>query len=196
MAGFLSGIFCPQIFSFGVIRVSLLTLYRVRTRAVCLIVHDSIGECAVTSKDWIVSLRPSRYVFRRLSPRLHCSDGCVSVTLVVEFANFVLQDDILLPLCPVATEELLLCLLADKSVHTQVTHPLGCCRNNIGPGTIVAWMAPEEVSALTRKTRNLPRASISLPFTRGQTEVEARLRRFSSVLDASPRDSTHILHQG
>ena len=70
-------------------------------------------------------------LWRRLSPRLHCSDDYVSVTLVVDFANLILQDDILLPRCPVATEELL-CLRVDKIVHTQVTHPLGCCRNHVG----------------------------------------------------------------
>ena len=49
---------------------------------------------------------------------LHCSDGSVSVTLVAESASRVLQDDIILPLCPVAIVELLLCLHVDKSVHT------------------------------------------------------------------------------
>ena len=46
--------FCPRIFSCGVTRVSLLTLYRVRTHAACLIVHGSIGERVVTSKNGIV----------------------------------------------------------------------------------------------------------------------------------------------
>ena len=45
--------FCPRIFSYVVIRVSLLTLYQVTFHAACLIVHGSIGECAVvTSKTW------------------------------------------------------------------------------------------------------------------------------------------------
>ena len=42
----------------------------------------------------------------------------MSVTLVTESASLVLQDDILLPLYPVAIVELLLCLHVDKSVHT------------------------------------------------------------------------------
>ena len=47
-------------------------------------------------------------LWKLLSKLLRCSDGSVSVTIVVEFANLVLQDDILLPLCPEATEELFL----------------------------------------------------------------------------------------
>ena len=45
--------FCPRIFSCGVIRVSLLTLYLGRIHAACLIVHGSIGECVVSGKDGI-----------------------------------------------------------------------------------------------------------------------------------------------
>ena len=59
--------FCPRIFSYGIIRVSLLTLYQVRIHAACLIVHGSIGECVVTSKDGILSLRTARHVLA--SPR-------------------------------------------------------------------------------------------------------------------------------
>ena len=59
-----------------------------------------------------------------LSQLLHCSDGCSSVTLVVEFASLVFQDDILLPLCPVETEKFILCLHVDKSVHTQGHAPI------------------------------------------------------------------------
>ena len=108
---------------YGVIRVFLLTLYRVRLHAACLSVHGSIAECVVTSKDWILSLRTAdmfrqvHALWRRLSQRPHCSDGSVSVTIAVELASLVLPD-ILLPLCPVATEEVLLCLHVDKGVHT------------------------------------------------------------------------------
>ena len=72
------------------------------------------------------------HVLWRRSPLLRCSDGSVSVTHVDESASLVLQDDILLPLYPVAIVELLLCLQEDKSVHTQVTHPYGCCCDNVG----------------------------------------------------------------
>ena len=64
-------------------------------------------------------------------------------------------------------------------------------------GTIVACMAPEEVSAPTKKHAIC--RGLRLPCTRSQPEVEAQLRRFSTVLDAvksRPRDSTHILDQG
>ena len=49
--------------------------------------------------------------------------GLLPVKLVVEFASLVLQDGIPLPLCPVATVELLLCLHVDKSVHTPGQAP-------------------------------------------------------------------------
>ena len=102
--------------SYGVIRVSLLTLYRVRTHAACLIVHGSM-------------------------------------TLVVEF---VVQDDILLPLCPQANEELF-CLRVDKRSYTRSRTPLAVAATTwsmsvfLESGTIVARMAPEEVSAPTKK---------------------------------------------
>ena len=122
----------------------------------------------------------------------------MSVILVVEFASLVLQDDILLPPCPVATEELFLCLHVDKKAFIpQVTQPFGCCRHNRGmsmfleSGTIVAWMAPEEVSAPTKKhaIRREPPSPMypRHPCTRSRIEVEAQLRRFSTVLDVVNR---------
>ena len=89
--------FCPRIFSYGVIRVSLLTLCRVRTQAGCLVVLGSIGEGVVASKDGILSLRTARNVRARpraLSPRSLSSDGSVTVTLVVEFASLVLKSPV------------------------------------------------------------------------------------------------------
>ena len=59
-----------------------------------------------------------RPLYRRLSLRRRCSDGSVSVALVVEVASLVLPDDTPLPLCPAATEGLLLCLRVDTGVHT------------------------------------------------------------------------------
>ena len=60
--------FCPRMFSsYGASRVSLLTKNRVRIHAACLIVHGRIGECVVTSKDRILSLRPAKHVLA--SPR-------------------------------------------------------------------------------------------------------------------------------
>ena len=58
--------FLPRIFSYGVSRASLLTLYLVRIHAACLIVHGSIGECLVTAKDGILSLITARYVLASL----------------------------------------------------------------------------------------------------------------------------------
>ena len=48
-------------------------------------------------------------------------------------------------------------------------------------GTIVAWMAPEEVSAPRGSTRSAE--GFRHPCTRSRTEVEAQLRQFSTVLD-------------
>ena len=125
-------------------------------------------------------------LWRRLSKLLHCSDGSVSATSVVEFASLVLQDDILLPLCPVATEELLLCLHVDKSVHAASHAPI--------------WLLPQQHKACSsswswapssrgwlQKRCLLPRRStrsaegLRHPCTHSQTEVEAQLRRFSTV---------------
>ena len=93
--------FCPRIFSFGVIRVSLLTLYLVRIHAACLIVHGSIGERVVTVKrrDFLFDhcqICSSKSTYRG-DGFLCCSIAlmAVSVILVVEFASLVLQDDIL-----------------------------------------------------------------------------------------------------
>ena len=120
--------------------------------------------CVVTSKDRILSLRTARYSLA--SP----------------------QDDILLPHCPAATEDLLLCLHVDKSVHTQVTHPFGCCRNNTGHVHLLRAGHHRRVDGSRRCL--LPRGStrsaegLRHPCSRIQTEVEAQLRRFSTVLDA------------
>ena len=56
-----------------------------KNQRVCCRRRDFVFEnCQICSSKW-----------RRLSPRLHRSDGSVSVTLVSEFAGLVLQDDIL-----------------------------------------------------------------------------------------------------
>ena len=64
----LSPVLRSRIFSYGIIRVSFHTLCRVRTLAACLIVHGTIDECVVTSKDGILSLRTARFVLA--SPRI------------------------------------------------------------------------------------------------------------------------------
>ena len=46
--------------------------YRVRTNAACLIVHGSIGECVVASKDGILDLRTARLVRAIFA---YCGDG-------------------------------------------------------------------------------------------------------------------------
>ena len=48
-------------------RVSLFTLYRVRTGAARLMVHGNIRESGFTSKDGILSLMTAKYV--RARPR-------------------------------------------------------------------------------------------------------------------------------
>ena len=54
--------FCPQRLSYGVVRVSLRKLYRVRTHAACLIVQGNIGVSGVKSKEEILVLMTTRYV--------------------------------------------------------------------------------------------------------------------------------------
>ena len=66
--------------------------------------------CHFKRRDFVLE-RTARYVLA--SPRTEdtaysATLMAVSVTLAVEFASLALQDDILLPLCPAATEELLL----------------------------------------------------------------------------------------
>ena len=55
-----------------------------------------------------------RAQLRLLSLQLQSSDGSESATPVSEFANLVLQDDILWQLFPKANEELLLCHREDR----------------------------------------------------------------------------------
>ena len=62
--------------------------------------------------------------WRRPSRLHHSSDGSVSVTLVVEFDSLVPQEDSLWQFCPVATEELILCLRVDRSVRTPNHAPI------------------------------------------------------------------------
>ena len=107
-------------------------------------------------------------LWRLPSQLLHCSDGSVSVILVVEFASLVLQDDILLPPCPVATEELFLCLHVDKKrSYPQVTHPFGCCRDNIGHVHLLGVGHHRRVDGSRRgvcsdeEARDLRRASVT-----------------------------------
>ena len=78
-----------------------------------------------------------RALWRRLSQLLHCSDGSVSVALVAESASLVLQDDILLPPCPVAIVELLLCLHVDKNVHTPSHAPTWLGEGTLGVDELV-----------------------------------------------------------
>ena len=132
---------------------------------------------------------------RRLSSRLYCSDGSVSVTLVVEFANLVLQDDILLPPCPAATEKLPLCLRVDKSVHT--------------PGHAPIWLSPQQHRACPSSWSLAPSSRVWLQkrclFARGNTQFAdglplpcTRSQTFACCRcgESRPRDSTHILFQG
>ena len=175
--------------------MSLLTLYLVRIHAACLIVHGSIGECVVTAKDGILSLITARYALaspRTVETAFSAAYGSVSVTLVAESASLVLQDDILLPLCPVAIVELLHCLHVDKSVHTLVTQTLGCCCDNAGHVHLLGVRHHRRVDGSRRgvcshkEARYLQRASISHVPT-----IKLKLRYnctdFSTVLDVVNR---------
>ena len=134
-------------------------------------------------------------LWRRLSPLLHCSDGSVSVTLVAESASLVQQDDILLPLCPVAIVELILCLHVDKSVHIPGHAPTWLLSRQHG-ACPSSWSPVPSSRGWLQKTYLFPQGStlseegLHLPCTHNQTEVEVQLHRFSTVLDV------HILHQG
>ena len=54
----------------------------------------------------------------------------MSVTLVVEFAGLVLQDDILLPLCPAATEELPEDVFVPTMKHAFCREPRPACSSS------------------------------------------------------------------
>ena len=113
-------------------------------------------------------------LWKRPSPRRRCSDGSVSVTLVAEFASLVLQDDILLPRCPAATDKLLLFLHVDKSVHT--------------PSHARIWLLPQQQRACPflgvghhrlmshRNLLGLPGISPSLSWFAGDG-IRCKLRR-------------------
>ena len=94
-----------------------------------------------------------------------------------------------LPLCPVATEELLLCLHVDKSVHTPGHAPIWLLPQQHRACPSFWSRAPSSRGWLQRRCL-LPRGStqsaegLRHPCTRSQTEVEAQLCRFSTVLDA------------
>ena len=54
--------FCPRSFSYGVKRVPLRTLYRVRTHAACRMVQGNIAVSGVKSNGGILDLMTARYV--------------------------------------------------------------------------------------------------------------------------------------
>ena len=127
-------------------------------------------------------------LWRLPSQLLHCSDGSVSVILVVEFASLVLQDDILLQPCPVATEELLLCLHVDKKRSYSRSRTLLAVTATTEGMSIFLESAPSSRGWLQKRCllrRGSTRSAEGLrhPRTRSRTEVEAQLRRFSTVLD-------------
>ena len=142
-------------------------------------------------------------LWRRLSQLLHCSDGSVSVALVLEFASHVLQNDILLPLCPAATEELLLLSpWRQKRSYPRSRTNLAVAATTLGmsifleSGTVAACMAPEEVSVHTKK-----HAVCRGPPSLMSPELDLSCGTAASIFDGSqcgesrPRDSTHTLHQ-
>ena len=130
-------------------------------------------------------------LWRRLSPLIHCSDGSVSVTFVAESASPVLQDDILLPLCPEAIVELLLLspCRQKRSYSRSRTHlwlrQRGACPSSWSP-------APSSRGWLQKRCLftqgSMPSVEgLHLPCTYNQTEVEVQLHRFSTVVDVVNR---------
>ena len=146
--------FCPRIFSYGVIRVSLLTLYIVRIHAACLIVHGSIGECVVTVKYWILSLITARYV--QASPRTVETAFSAAPLLwwlcVGDTCRTICQS------CPSGRHS--------AFVH-QVAHRLGCCCDNVGHVHLLGVQHHRRVDGSRRgvcsrkEARYLQRASIT-----------------------------------
>ena len=102
---------------------------------------------------------------------------------VAQVRQWLDEDDILLPPCPVATEELLLCLHVDKSVRPQVTHPFGRCRHNIGQIHLLGVGHHRRVARGSMPSEE----GLRHPCTRNRIEVEAQLHRFSTVLDVVNR---------
>ena len=102
-----------------------------------------------------------------------------------------------------STEELLLCLRVDKAFIPQVTHPLGCCCDNVGHVHLLGVRHHRRVDGSRRGvcshegTRNLQRPSISHVAV-----VKLKLKHNCPIFDCSqcgeshPQDSTHTLHHG
>ena len=126
-------------------------------------------------------------LWRLLSQLLHCSDGSVSVTLVVEcrrhsFATLSSGNGRTPSLSP----------CRQKAFMPQVTYPFGCRRNNIGQCPS-SWTRAPSSRGWLQKRRLLPRRTtrsaegLRHPCTRSRTEVAAQLGRFSTVLDVVNR---------
>ena len=188
--------------------VSLFTLYRVRIHATCLIVHGSIGECVVTSKDGILSLRTARYVLASSRTVDKVAKECVVLRdKTGKFYDKYHRHRAIRAMeqrrkqSPIVTEELLF-LHVDRSVHTPGHAPtlLLPQQHRACPSS---WSRAPTSRGWLQKRCLLPRGStrsaegLRHPCTRSQTEVVA-----ASIFDCSrcgesrPRDSTHILHQG
>ena len=99
--------------------------------AACWIVHGRIGECVVTAKDGILSFITARYVLASPHGFLRCSIALMA-----------------------------LCLCRSRT-HLAVVATTWGMSIFLESDTIVAWMAPEEVSVPTSNTllrcRELPR---------------------------------------
>ena len=116
---------CPRILLHGVIRVSLLTSYRMGS-------HAAFGKCVVTSKNWLLSLRTVRYVLA--SPRtVETSFSAAPVLWWLCAGNICRR---IYQSCPSRrhsfdTLSSSICRtpsLRQKTFTPQVTYPLGCCR--------------------------------------------------------------------
>ena len=192
--------FCTRIFLDGVFRVSLRTLYLVRTHAACLMVHCNIGESGFSSKDAILTWMTAKYVrarprtVKRPSLLRHCSDRSVSVTLVLGFDSLDLdsQDDIAWRIC------------AHRSARTP-SHASIWLFQQPRSTRQYSW-SPAPLSHIWLQTRcPFPRGNMQSvegfrpPCSRSRTEVLAALRQMWTVPDVEKSrslDSTHTSKQG
>ena len=136
-------------------------------------------------------------LWREPSLLRRCFHGSVSVTVVVELICMsCASGHHSLATLSVATEELLLiCLRVDRNVRTP-NHALIWLfqQPHLGmsifleSGTLVALMAPEEVT-VPKKKHGICGGPLRHSCSRNQTEVVAPLRQFSTVLDVE----NHVL---
>ena len=131
-------------------------------------------------------------LWRRLSPLLRCSDGCVGDT-----CHRICQS------CPSGRHFFFFATFSSSSCRTpslslcrqaftpQVTYPLGCCCDNAGHVHLLGLLHHRRVDGSRRcfcsHKSTLSAEVLHHPSTRNQTEVEVQLHLFSTVLDVVNR---------